>query len=160
MLCFIRRDDKLLLMVKKRGLGAGKINAPGGRIEAGESPLEAAIRETEEEIQVRPESPVLSAELSFVFTDGYSLHVYVFLSSDFAGTPAATAEADPFWCNVEEIPFDRMWEDDRHWLPKMLAGEHPIGRFIFEGDKMLDMEIRRGPAARSGPNGLRSRPTG
>lgn len=159
-LCFIRKNHQLLLMVKKRGLGAGKINAPGGRIEEGETPLEAAIRETEEEILVRPENPRLSAELSFVFTDGYSLHVYVFLAGDFAGTPTATDEADPFWCSVDEIPFERMWEDDRHWLPRMLAGEHPLGRFIFEGDKMLDMDLRRGPAEPSGPTGSRFRQTG
>jgi 8-oxo-dGTP diphosphatase len=144
-LCFIRKDDQLLLMVKKRGLGAGKVNAPGGRIEDGETPLEAAVRETEEEILVRPLRPELQGELSFVFTDGYSLHVYVFVSDGFEGTPGATEEADPFWCPIDDMPFERMWEDDRHWLPKMLAGEHPIGRFIFEGDTLLDMEIRQGP---------------
>ncbi len=37
------RDDETLLIRKKRGLGAGKITAPGGRIEAGETP-EAAGR--------------------------------------------------------------------------------------------------------------------
>ncbi len=144
-LCFIKDGERLLLMLKKRGLGAGKINAPGGRIENGESPREAAIRETQEEILVRPLNPELRGELSFVFTDGYSLHVYVFLADGFEGTVGATEEADPFWCHLDDIPFDRMWEDDRHWLPKMLSGEHPIGRFIFDGDSMLDMEIRPGP---------------
>ena len=36
------------------GLGAGKINAPGGKLEAGETALAAAIRETQEEIGVTP----------------------------------------------------------------------------------------------------------
>jgi 8-oxo-dGTP diphosphatase len=144
-LCFIKESDRLLLILKKRGLGAGKINAPGGRIEDGETPVEAAIRETEEEILVRPLNLELRGELSFVFTDGYSLRVYVFLADGFEGTPGATEEADPFWCPLNEIPFDRMWEDDRHWLPKVLSGEHPIGRFIFDGDTMLDMEIGQGP---------------
>jgi 8-oxo-dGTP diphosphatase len=42
-LLFVIRGGQALLIRKKRGLGAGKINAPGGRIEAGESPEEAAV---------------------------------------------------------------------------------------------------------------------
>ena len=46
-LCFVMRDGKILLIRKKRGLGAGKINGPGGRLEPGETALAAAIRETQ-----------------------------------------------------------------------------------------------------------------
>src|SRR5438094_443021 len=53
-LCFILKDDRLLLIRKKRGLGAGKINAPGGKIDPGETALESAIRETREEVGVVP----------------------------------------------------------------------------------------------------------
>ena len=42
-LMLIFRDDQVLLIRKKRGLGAGKFNGPGGRIEPGETPLQAAI---------------------------------------------------------------------------------------------------------------------
>ncbi|RKX74483.1 MAG: NUDIX hydrolase, partial [Spirochaetes bacterium] len=47
-LCFIRdrKEEKVLLIHKKTGLGAGLINAPGGRIDPGETPEEAAVRET------------------------------------------------------------------------------------------------------------------
>ena len=48
-LCFIVKDGRVLLIRKKRGLGAGKINGPGGRLEPGETTLAAAIRETQEE---------------------------------------------------------------------------------------------------------------
>ncbi len=141
-LCFVRDVDRLLMIVKKRGLGAGKINAPGGRIEDGETPLQAAIRETEEETHVHPVDPELRAELSFVFRDGYTLHVYAFLAESHTGTPHPTEEADPFWCPIDELPYDRMWADDRHWLPRMLDGRHPVGRFVFDDDTLLDMEIR------------------
>jgi 8-oxo-dGTP diphosphatase len=53
-LCFILRHGRVLLIRKKRGLGAGKINGPGGKIEAGESALASAIRETQEEVGVTP----------------------------------------------------------------------------------------------------------
>ena len=32
-LLFVIKDDKALLIHKKRGLGIGKINAPGGKLE-------------------------------------------------------------------------------------------------------------------------------
>ena len=39
-LCFVVRGEEVLLIHKKRGLGAGKINGPGGRIEPGETAAE------------------------------------------------------------------------------------------------------------------------
>jgi ADP-ribose pyrophosphatase YjhB (NUDIX family) len=45
-----RKRQKVLLIMKKTGLGKGKVNAPGGRLEPGESFLEAAIRECREEV--------------------------------------------------------------------------------------------------------------
>ncbi|MEM6822896.1 MAG: NUDIX domain-containing protein, partial [Verrucomicrobiota bacterium] len=56
-LCFVFRDDEVLLIEKKRGLGAGKINGPGGKIDPGETALESAIRETQEEVGITPDSP-------------------------------------------------------------------------------------------------------
>lgn len=140
-LCFIDEGDRLMLIEKKRGLGAGKVNGPGGRIEIDETPTQAAVREVSEEIHLVPEGLSQRAELSFIFTDGYSLRCYVFLASGYRGEPRETDEAVPFWCNTAEIPFDRMWEDDRLWLPRVLEGEYVIGRFVFDGDKMLSSDI-------------------
>ena len=45
-LMFVVQGDSILLIEKKRGLGAGKINGPGGKIDPGETPEEAVMRET------------------------------------------------------------------------------------------------------------------
>jgi 8-oxo-dGTP diphosphatase len=140
-LCFIRRCSRLLLIRKKRGIGAGKINAPGGKIEPGETALEAAIRETREEIGVEPIAPDPRGELHFQFADGYSLHCTVFLALDLHGEPIETAEATPFWMDVNALPYDEMWEDDRYWLPLLLADKIFAGFFTFEGDTMLTKQI-------------------
>lgn len=140
-LCFIRKGDQLLLIRKKRGLGAGKVNAPGGKIEHGETALEAAIRETREEIGVTPLSPEERGELCFQFADEYSLHCVVFLASDLDGEPIETEEATPFWVSVDAIPYAEMWEDDRYWLPLMLEGKTFTGFFTFDGNSMLSKEI-------------------
>jgi 8-oxo-dGTP pyrophosphatase MutT (NUDIX family) len=48
-LMFIIRDGEILLIEKKRGIGAGKINGPGGKIDPGETSLQTAKRELLEE---------------------------------------------------------------------------------------------------------------
>ena len=81
-LLFVVQGDRILLMHKKRGFGAGKINGPGGRLEPGESALACAIREVEEELCVTPVGVEERGELRFLFADGYSLHGTVFSARD------------------------------------------------------------------------------
>lgn len=141
-LLFVIRNGKMLLIHKKKGLGAGKINGPGGRIEPGENPQEAAVREVQEELLVTPIGVRQVGELMFQFTDGFSIHGYVFTAQDCDGEPQETEEATPLWVSVSDIPYHQMWADDRLWIPWMLRGEKFIGRFIFQDDTMLDGEIR------------------
>lgn len=140
-LCFVIEAKRILLIRKKRGLGAGKINGPGGRIEPGETALAAAIRETQEELGVTPLNPELRGELQFQFRDGYSLRCGVFLARQHSGEAIETEEATPLWTPLDSIPYHEMWEDDRHWLPLLLAGELFVARFLFAGEKLLEKEI-------------------
>ena len=140
-LMFVIRDGNILLIHKKRGFGKGKINGPGGKIESGETPRECAIRETQEELCINPTGVEDAGLLHFQFIDGYSIHGYVFTATGFEGEPTETDEAIPLWCSIDELPFDRMWEDDPTWFPHMLEGRYFSGRYIFNGDRMLDAVI-------------------
>jgi 8-oxo-dGTP diphosphatase len=140
-LMFVVRDGQMLLIHKKRGLGAGKINGPGGRIEPGETPREAAIRETQEELRVTPRNVQAGGELFFQFVDGLSLHVHVFRADGCDGDPEETDEATPVWVKTQAIPYGRMWEDDPYWLPLMLEGKPFRGFFLFDGDRLLDWRL-------------------
>jgi 8-oxo-dGTP diphosphatase len=151
-LLFIVRDSQILLINKKTGLGAGKINGPGGRIDPGESAYDCAIREVEEELCVTPTGVRPAGELYFQFIDGYSLHGSVYTASGFEGELCETSEATPLWTQVDRIPYDRMWADDRLWLPLMLEGKRFQGFFIFDGDRMLDSQVEEVPG---GGNGVR-----
>jgi 8-oxo-dGTP diphosphatase len=70
-LCFVVKGDSLLLIEKLRGLGAGKVNAPGGRLEPGETPEEAAVRELQEEVSVTPHDLMRVGVLGFSIRKAY-----------------------------------------------------------------------------------------
>jgi len=137
-LLFVIQGGRALLIHKKRGLGAGKINAPGGRIEPGETPEEAAVRETREEVGVIALAPRRRGRLRFQFVDGYALDCHVLSCDRCEGEPYETDEAVPMWTPLDALPYERMWADDRMWLPLMLAGHSFSGRFVFDGDRMVD----------------------
>lgn len=140
-LLFVIRGGEVLLIRKKRGLGAGKVNAPGGRLEPGETPAEAAVRELREEVGVTVTSPRARGELRFQFVDGYSLHCHVFTADACEGAAVETDEAVPMWVRLDEIPYAEMWADDAMWLPRMLSGYGFSGRFVFDGDAMRSHDL-------------------
>ena len=140
-LVFVIEDGKILLIDKKTGLGKGKINGPGGKVEKGEAPEACAIRECQEELSITVSDLQYCGQHRFQFVDGYSIHVWVYRTEKFDGTPTESVEAKPLWVSLDEIPYERMWEDDRIWLPMLLRGERFQGRWIFDGDSMLDYEL-------------------
>ena len=140
-LMFVIKDGKILLIHKKRGFGKGKINGPGGKLEPGETTEACAIRETEEELCITPKGVEFAGLLHFQFTDNNSIHGYVYTATDYEGEPTETDEAIPLWCSIDDLPFDRMWQDDHIWIPYMLEGRRFSGRFIFDDDRMLDNVI-------------------
>ncbi len=140
-LLFIVRDGQVLLIHKKRGIGAGKINGPGGKIDPGETLLECALRETHEEVGLKALGARELGRLSFQFVDGLSIHCTVFRADDCEGETVETPEAIPFWAPTDDLPFDGMWADDRVWLPVLLQERCFDFWATFDGDEMLDHRL-------------------
>jgi len=143
-LCYVVKDNRVLLIRKKRGFGVGKLNAPGGRVESGETFEQAAIRECEEETGVRP----LNLEYRG-FVEFYSVNdepdwvVHVFVAKDFRGELRESDEAKPVWCKLNELPYEHMWEDDYYWLPYVLHGKSIKAKFWYDENysKVLRYEV-------------------
>lgn len=138
---FDSETNRVLLIEKKRGLGDGLINAPGGHIETEETAEEAAIREFFEETGISVTNLTHMGILNFQFTDGLSMKGDVFFTNTWSGDMRETDEAKPFWCPISEIPYAQMWQDDELWLPQAIAGTRFEGRFIFDDRTMLSAEI-------------------
>lgn len=142
---FLTRDDQVLLIRKRRGHGAGKINGPGGKPERGESAEQCVVRETREEVGVRVVAPRLAAVLRFLDLVDADWLGFVYRSDGYSGEPRASAEALPAWYPVGALPFAEMWEDDCYWLPRVLAGERLQGDFLFTGGRLLAHRLRAVP---------------
>jgi len=153
-LVFVIRDGRILLIRKKRGLGQGKVNGPGGKLDPGENALQCAVRECQEELGITVRNLECMGEHKFQFVDGYSIHCWVFRTGDFSGEAVETPEAVPLWTDIEEIPYEEMWEDDRIWLPLVIAGQPFSARWVFDDDRMLDYDLQ--PVEHVEPGGPRA----
>ena len=139
-LCYLFDGDDVLLIRKKRGHGEGRYVGPGGKIEAGETPVQAARREVHEETSLQVHAPKKRGELEFYFDDEPFMRVHVFRTESFAGTPTESPEAEPIWFETTALPYDQMWDGDRHWLPLLIDDRSFEGTFVYDasGDILQD----------------------
>jgi 8-oxo-dGTP diphosphatase len=138
-----RGSTEILLGLKVRGLGIGRLVGPGGKVLPGEDPAEAASREVSEEVGVT----VLSQHLHHMATLTYpfrhrpenSQRSFVFTATEFSGVPAPSDELVPTWYRLEDIPWENMWDDAKFWLPRVLAGHCVEATFtIGTDDRVVD----------------------
>lgn len=151
-ICFLVRDNMVLLGMKKRGFGAGKWNGFGGKLEPGEDPVAAVIRELREEagVEVLVSDLRDHGELTFRFRGhaDWDNRCRVFVAERWSGDPSESEEMRPAWHPVHELPFASMWVDDPHWVPLVLAGKKIRAEFLFgpAGDLIEDITLEEVPA--------------
>lgn len=129
---YLLDGDRLLLAMKKRGFGKGFYNGFGGKLEKDEGFEKALMREAEEELGVIPKRYANVADLTFYSKGRKEIFVKVYLITKWEGEPKESEEMKPVWFPVEKIPYDKMWVDDRFWLPKVLEGKKINGKFWFD----------------------------
>jgi len=143
-LAFIIKWNDILLAMKKRGFGAGLWNGYGGKLKDGESIYDAAKREVKEEIDIDVKSMKKVGVLNLYFEGDdpdWNQQVHVFLIQKYNGEPKESEEMLPKWFKINEIPYDKMWEDDKFWLPKVIEGHSVYGRFLFGADNKLKEKL-------------------
>lgn len=131
---------EILLGRKLTGFGAGNIVAPGGKVEAEESDVQAAVRELAEETSLRAiaENCDLRATVMFRFpaNPDLDMNCQVFLTRNYSGVAENSRELEVAWYPTENLPVDRMWQDAQIWLPQILAGERFTATVIMSDDNL------------------------
>lgn len=140
-----QKDKEILLAIKKRGFGVGKWNGVGGKIDfekGDKNVIDAAIRETEEEIgvQVKELEKVAILNFTFPYNRAWDQTVHVFLAQNWEKEPVESEEMAPRWFKIHEIPYDKMWDDDKVWLPNILEGKKLKADFIFKEGEILSSQ--------------------
>jgi len=127
----------VILGKKKRGFGKGRYNGFGGKVRSNETIIETAIRELKEEsgLQVYPEDLKYMGTLHFISCDNFDTTVYIFTCEKYDGEPTESEEMTVALLDVNNLPFNHMWPDDRIWLPFVLKDEKEVsGYFSFKGE--------------------------
>ena len=152
-LAILIKDGKILLQKKAEGLfGAGRWNGAGGKIEENESSVSCIKRELKEELDITIKIHGLEfiGLLDFCWILDFNLiekkrtpiTVYVYKVLDYEGIPKSSEEGEVKWFDLDKIPYDKMWDDDKYWLPMAINGKHFFGDFVFNyKDKLIRHEI-------------------
>ncbi len=136
-LSLLIKDNKILLGMKKRGFGEGKYNGIGGKLKEKETPEEAMIRETQEEINVTPTKYEKVGTVEFdEYYKGKKENVvfHLYLVNKWDGMPSESEEINPRWFSIDKIPYNEMFPDDKYWLPLILEGKKINAYFEFDKD--------------------------
>jgi 8-oxo-dGTP pyrophosphatase MutT (NUDIX family) len=141
----VREDGKIMMGIKKVGLGEGKITLFGGKIEKKESPQQAAIRELAEEAHVRPGDGL--KHYGHLTMDIQNLRIRivadVFRCNGVIGDASESYEMTVEWIPINDIPYAKMWADNQYWFPYLLKCEPFEGEFTFaDPDTLTSHSVR------------------
>lgn len=146
-LCFVFHGDDLLLIHRQHEPDAGFWNAPGGKIDRGEDPLDAARRELREEAGIEPGLNFRGVATAIVRSTGE--HWTIFLFSAHVEDRALTAshEGPLRWVPPDGLSALPVLPDIPLLLPYIKGEQRPIvlAKFVYstpEPGTLESAEIR------------------
>lgn len=144
--------DREFLMIHRGGRAddfhSGKWNGLGGKLEGLESPWECAVREVREESGLVLEASCLSWTGMLHFPNFKPLKAEDWWCAVLQGEVSSeqgrsiadggriTDEGTLHWVPESEILQLNLWEGDRIFLPKVLAGEVVLGTLRYEAGRV------------------------
>ena len=118
-LCYIEKDGSYLMLLrnrKKHDINGGKWIGVGGKFEAGETPVECAVREVKEETGLTMLAPLFRGIVTFVSDEWGVEYMHLFTCTEFEGELSDCDEGELEWLPKAELLKKRMWAGDRIFL--------------------------------------------
>lgn len=144
-LCYVRREAHTLMLhrIKKaQDMHQGKWNGLGGKLEAGESPEDCAIREIAEESGLVVVNPVLKGILTFpAFDEIEDWYCFVFVARQFTGELIDSSEGSLRWVPDTELMSLNLWEGDRIFIPWLDQPGMFSAKFTYEHGKLTGHHV-------------------
>lgn len=138
---FIIKDRKICLGMKKVKYGIGKWNGAGGKVgdleEFKDETFEnGMVREMKEEFDINVVEMDKVGEIVYL-VDGVAGCEYskVYFITKWDGEPSESNEMKPKWFEINEMPYDNMWDGDKIWLPELLSDRKIKAVFAFDSDE-------------------------
>ncbi|MTB64685.1 NUDIX domain-containing protein [Streptococcus sp. zg-86] len=144
-ICYLDNGKELLMLhrnKKENDVHAGKWIGVGGKLEAGETPQECAVREIFEETGLHAK-PVLKGIITFPeFTPDHDWYTYVFKATEFEGELRDCDEGTLEWVPYEEVLDKPTWEGDHTFVSWLLDDKQFFSaKFSYKGDELVDSQV-------------------
>lgn len=140
----IVENGKILLGKKKRKFGVGKWLGFGGKVEKGEKVEDTLIRECCEECGIKVKEFKKRGILTFYYENDPNMKVHYYEILKYTGKPQDSEEMKVKWFNLDKIPYEKMFPNDRYWLPMFLKKEFFKGEFWFDKNyEITKYDIRK-----------------
>ena len=142
-LCYLEKDEKYLMIhriKKENDENRDKWIGVGGKIEAGESPYDAARREIKEECALVPKKLDYRGIITFV-SDLYGTeYMHLFTSRDFSGEVSYDCDEGTLkWVKKTDIPALPIWEGDKIFLSLLDTEKRFFSlKLVYEGERLVD----------------------
>ena len=144
-ICFIKQENRILLLNRERSSWMGRWNGVGGKLEIGETPEQSIKREVLEETGIRLEKVIDKGIVTWEVDEEYIGGMYLFfaeLPTDYhISVPQKTDEGILDWKDISWVmdpENEGVATNIPYFLPKMISDKKKYEHFcVFKGGQMV-----------------------
>ena len=123
----ICRDDRVLVGQRRKGdRHSLKWEFPGGKVEHGESPQQALVRELWEELHIRATIGGELARYQHIYSSGSRVHLIFFAVPEFSGEPDGRVFEQISWIVLRDLPALDFLEGDLDFIRRLARGDFSL----------------------------------
>jgi 8-oxo-dGTP diphosphatase len=120
----IYRNGRVLVGQRRAGdRHPFKWEFPGGKVEQGESPQDALVRELSEELQIQAKVGSELARYEHDYPSGSRVHLLFFAVRDFTGEPTARVFEQICWTDLRLLPSLDFLDGDLDFVRRLARGD-------------------------------------